>query len=144
MVRVDLVHDKVRRLRATLAALAGCLPADPAALGASRDARDLASFRVYLSMQEAIDLCSHLIADEGWGPAPSLRDHFTILADKGVIDAGLAGHLAAGVKIRNLIGHAYVEIDPVRLHAAALELQQLLEAFCAQVLAFAGSAEGTR
>jgi uncharacterized protein YutE (UPF0331/DUF86 family) len=137
MVRIDLVRDKVRRLRDTLAALRACLPADAVALAASRDARDLASFRVYLAMQEAIDICSHMIADEGWGPAPSLRDHFTILAAKGVLDASLAGQLAAGVKIRNLIGHAYVEVDSVRLHAAAQELQELLEVFVTQVLSFA-------
>jgi uncharacterized protein YutE (UPF0331/DUF86 family) len=140
MVRTDLVRDKIRRLRDTLVALRECLPADAAALGASRDTRDLVSFRVYLAMQEAIDICSHLIADEGWGPAPSLRDHFTILAGKGVLDAHVAGQLAAGVKIRNLIGHAYAEIDPVRLHAAATEIQLLLDEFSAQVLTFADSA----
>ncbi len=71
MVRTDLVQDKVRRLRETLAALRGCLPANPAALAGSRDACDLVSFRVYLAMQEAIDIASHLIADEGWGRHPA-------------------------------------------------------------------------
>ena len=136
MVRIALVRDKLRRLRETLAALVNCLPADPATLAASRDALDLVSFRVYLAMQEAIDVCSHVIADEGWGPAPSLRDHFTILAEKGVLDATFARDLAAGVKIRNLIGHAYVDLDPVRLHAAARELIPLLETFAQRILAF--------
>ncbi len=45
------------------------------------------------------------------------------------------------MKIRNLIGHAYAEIDPIRLHAAAIALQELLEVFCARVLAFADSAD---
>lgn len=51
-------------------------------------------------------------------------------------------HLAAGVKVRNLIGHAYAEVDPTKLHAAATELSVLLEAFCAAVLSFAESANG--
>jgi uncharacterized protein YutE (UPF0331/DUF86 family) len=115
MVRVDLVRDKVRRLRDTISALRACLPASPSSLTGDRDSLDLVSFRVYLGVQEAIDLASHIVADEGWGPAPSLRDHFTILATKGVLAPDVALGLAAGVKIRNLIGYAYAEIDPVRL-----------------------------
>jgi uncharacterized protein YutE (UPF0331/DUF86 family) len=95
------------------------------------------SFRVYLAMQEAIDLASHVLADHGWGPASSLRDHFAILERRGVIAAALATPLADGVKVRNLIGHAYAEVDPAKLHAAAKHLLTILEPYCAAVLAFA-------
>jgi uncharacterized protein YutE (UPF0331/DUF86 family) len=88
-------------------------------------------------MQEAIDLAAHVIADQGWGPLPNLREHFTVLTTKGVLPAELGTRLAAGVKVRNLIGHAYAEVDPVRLHAAAGELVDALEKFSAAVLAFA-------
>ena len=104
MVQIELVRDKIRRLRETVAALRSALPAEAGSL-TGRDARDLVSFRVYLGVQEAIDVASHVIADEGWGPAPSLRDHFTILAARGVLEHELAETLAASVKIRNLIGH---------------------------------------
>ena len=56
MVRLDLVRDKISRLRDTAAWLRACLPDQAAAMAASRDVRDLVSFRVYLVMQEAIDL----------------------------------------------------------------------------------------
>ena len=85
-----LVHEKVRRLVQTAAALRSCLPEDRDRLNADRDALDLVSFRVYLALQEAIDLASHVIAERGWGPAASLRDHFLILQRQGVIDASLA------------------------------------------------------
>ena len=137
MVRLELIREKIRRLRDTGALLAKCLPPDAQRLRAERDARDLLAFRVYLVVQEAIDLCSHVIADQGWGPAPSLRDHFSILADKGILPASLALNLAAAIKVRNLIGHAYVEIDPDKLHAAATALLTLVDPFCAGVLEFA-------
>ena len=60
-----------------------------------------------------------------------------MLAAKGALDATLAQKLAAGVKVRNLIGHAYAQVDPVKIHAAAGELVSLLEAFCAAMVAFA-------
>jgi uncharacterized protein YutE (UPF0331/DUF86 family) len=140
MVRLDVVRNKVRRLRDTGQALSRALPVDFTTLAGDRDALDLVSFRVYLAMQEAIDLAAHLIADQGWGPAPSLREHFSILRDRGVIDPSLGALLEAGVKVRNLIGHAYAEVDPLKLHRAATELGGLVDPYCAAVLAFAESA----
>jgi len=119
------------------------LPADSAALAADKDRLDLVAFRVYLVMQEAVDLATHVIADHGWGPAGSLRDHFSMLASRGVLDAALANELSAGVKVQNLIGHAYAALDPVKLHAAAIALDRLVDPFCAAVLVFAeGSPAG--
>src|SRR2546428_14152300 len=63
VVRVEIVRDKVRRLLGTLDLLRACLPEDAASFTSNRDALDLASFRVYLAMQEAVDLASHVIAD---------------------------------------------------------------------------------
>jgi uncharacterized protein YutE (UPF0331/DUF86 family) len=60
-----------------------------------------------------------------------------VLAARGVLDAGLAAELSAGVKVRNLIGHAYAALDPRKLHAAAVALQRLVDPYCAAVLAFA-------
>ena len=137
MVRPDLVRDKISRLRDTAAWLCACLPDQAAAMAASRDVRDLVSFRVYLVMQEAIDLCSHIIADQGWGPVPSLRDHFALLAEKGVLSSDLASRLSAGVKLRNLVGHGYAEVDPAKMRAAAGELAALVAPFCSAILAFA-------
>ncbi len=82
-------------------------------------------------------MCSHIITDLGWGPVPGLRDHFTILEAKGVLPTSVAEPLAAAVKIRNLIGHAYADIDPFKLHAAARELLELVDPFCAAVLLLA-------
>jgi hypothetical protein len=61
------------------------MPPNPSALE-ERDAIDLVAFRVYLVVQETVDIASHVIADAGWGPAPSLREHFGILAQKAIID----------------------------------------------------------
>ena len=145
MVRLDLVRDKVRRLRETCSALRGATPSDAADLVGDRDRRDLVSFRVYLAMQEAIDLASHLVADQGWGPAPNLRDHFNLLERNKVIPQPLAADLSAGVKIRDLIGHAYADVDPGKLHAAAGRIPALMEAYCAAVISWADtpSASGT-
>ena len=140
MVRPDLVREKARRLAETLSLLRRVLPGEAAALAADVDARDLVAFRVYLAVQQCIDLAAHILADEGWGPAPSLREHFTILAAHGVVDEGSANALSAAVKVRNLVGHAYVAVDPSKLHEAARELLPLAERFREAVLRFADTA----
>lgn len=142
MVRLDLVRDKIRRIREVADALRRRMPARPEEVAADEDLRDLVAFRFYLGIQLAIDLASHVIADEAWGPAPDLRTHFSILLQRGVIDADVAQALAAGVKIRNLVGHAYGALDPVKLHAAARVLPDLLERYCAALLTLAESRGG--
>ncbi|MBI5477941.1 MAG: DUF86 domain-containing protein [Deltaproteobacteria bacterium] len=137
MTQVEIVRAKIKRLRHVTGLLHGCLPARPDALAADEDVLHLVAFRVYLGLQEALDVASHVIADEGWGPAASLREHFELLARHGVLQPALAQSLADGVKVRNLIGHAYGDVDPAKLHAAATILPALLGDFCAQVLGFA-------
>ncbi len=136
MVKLEVVRQKLALMRDTGARLAGCLPGEPADMAGNRDVQDLVAFRVYLLVQEAIDICSHVIADQGWGPVPSLRDHFTYLADKGVLPNTLAGQLAAAVKVRNLVGHGYAAVDPRKMHGAAVEIVALVDPFCAAILSF--------
>ena len=137
MVRLELVRDKIVRLRDTAMALRSCLPGTVTVMAVNRDVRDLVSFRVYLAVQEAIDLCSHVIADQGWGPVASLRDHFTLMANKGVLPAELSEQLATAVKIRNLVGHGYADVDPEKMREAAATLVTLVDPFCDAILAFA-------
>ena len=142
MVRIEVVREKIRRLRATLEALNARLPSDADSMTSDRDVLDLVSFRVYLIVQDAVDIASHIIADEGWGPAPSLRDHFTILEEKKVVGTALAASLSSAVKVRNIIAHGYAVVDPVKLHAAAVELGPLAETYCATVLRWAEKKAG--
>ena len=142
MVQLEIVRQKVSRMRDTGLRLKACLPATSDTVANDPDVRDLVSFRVYLLVQDAIDICSHIIADQGWGPVPSLRDHFTFLSGKGVLPSGLAGQLAAAVKVRNLVGHGYAAVDPRKMHEAAIEIGALVDPFCAAVLEFAEGHSG--
>lgn len=137
MVQIEVVRQKIARLRDTTAWLKSCLPANVVEMTNNRNARDLVSFRVYLVVQDAVDICSHVIADQGWGPVASLRDHFTFLSEKGVLPAELAGRLAAAVKVRNLVGHGYAAVDPQKMHQAATAIVALVDPFCDAILSFA-------
>jgi uncharacterized protein YutE (UPF0331/DUF86 family) len=139
MVRIDLVRAKIARLRKTAASLSRCLPASALILKTDDDALDLVSFRFYLAMQEVIDICAHVVSDLGWGPVPTLRDHFSVLRERGVLPPDMAAQFEKAIKVRNLIGHAYAAVDPDLLHAAATALQPLIDPFCEAVLSFSTS-----
>jgi uncharacterized protein YutE (UPF0331/DUF86 family) len=65
MVQLDLVRNKIARLR---------------------------------DSTSAIDLCAHVIVDQGWGPVASLRDHFMVMSSRRILPAELAAQLATAVK----------------------------------------------
>jgi uncharacterized protein YutE (UPF0331/DUF86 family) len=59
------------------------------------------------------------------------------MASKGVLPAELAGQFATAVKVRNLVGHGYADVDPEKMREAAAALVALVDPFCSAILAFA-------
>lgn len=71
------------------------------------------------TMQTAIEACidaaQHVCASEGWGPPSTNADAMRVLAKHRAIDADLADAMARAVGFRNLLVHAYAEIDDKRV-----------------------------
>ena len=82
MVRRDVVGQKVARASAWLDDADAILSRpEPEFLAEVRD-RDLATFYLFLAIQECIDLAAHWVADEGWTPPDDAASAFDILADR--------------------------------------------------------------
>lgn len=96
--------------------------------------RDVATFYLFLAIQECIDLAAHWVVDEGWGSPDSAGESFDILAERHVIDGELANQLRGAVGLRNRIVHGYAAVDHRRLHREAKEGIQSLRSFLATVL----------
>lgn len=91
------------------------------------------AFNVLLAVQDAVDLCAHVIASQGWDPPESLAAGFTELERRGVLTAGTADAMRRGTRLRNLIAHGYARIDPVRLRESAAAGVAELEQFLAEL-----------
>jgi uncharacterized protein YutE (UPF0331/DUF86 family) len=90
--------------------------------------RDLASFYLFLAIQESIDLAAHWVADEGLAPPEDAASTFDVLASRGLIEPRAADELRAAAGLRNRIAHGYSEIDHERMRAeAARGLRSLRE-----------------
>jgi uncharacterized protein YutE (UPF0331/DUF86 family) len=78
--------------------------------------RDLATFYLFLAIQESIDLAAHWISDAGWDVPDDAGGSFDLLAEHGAMDRELAMVLRGAVGLRNRIAHGYGSVDHERVH----------------------------
>lgn len=83
MVNRDLVARKIARASGWLADADARLRQPRERFLASVESRDLATFYIFLAIQEVIDLGAHWVADEGWGMPDDAGGTFDILAAHG-------------------------------------------------------------
>ncbi len=135
MVRADVVATKVARARARLdeaaSLFAGAAPGD-------LRSQDLASFYLFLAIQECIDLAAHWISDEDWGPPEDAAGSFEILVHRGALDDDLGEQMIQAVGLRNRIAHGYATLDHERLRRELDRGAAALREFLARVSSEAG------
>lgn len=117
MVKVDVVQRKIARASTYLNDAEGVLAQPAEEFLSNIRERDLASFYLFLAIQEVIDLASHWVADEGWGTPDDAASTFLVLADRGAIDRELAERMRGAVGLRNLIAHGYSLVDHERIQS---------------------------
>lgn len=138
MVRRDVAAQKIASARSRLAA-AGEIFARPLQefLDDERQ-RDLATFYLFLAIQECVDLAAHWVADRGWGPPERAGEAFEILREKGVLDDDLTAGLRGAAGLRNRIAHGYTDIAPDRMYDEYQDGTAVLRRFLAIVAEEAG------
>lgn len=86
-------------------------------------------YLVQVSAQTCIDLANHVISSSGWRVPHDYADAFTVLAENAVVDTELAERLRALARLRNLLVHAYGEVDDSLVHDSLPEGLGDLDAF---------------
>jgi uncharacterized protein YutE (UPF0331/DUF86 family) len=124
--RIAAVRDAVERI-------ATMLPASAEEFRADRTAREVVTLNLFLALQECIALATHWLADAGWDVPQSYGEVFTVLEERGVLDAALASNLRSAVGLRNLIAHQYGVLDLDRMFEIARSRRADLLAFCEQL-----------
>lgn len=84
-----------------------------------------------LAVETVLDLGSHVVSSEGFEPPGSYADIFRVLRDEGLLDHELAERLMAMARFRNLLVHAYADVDEERvlriLHTSLSDLDHFVE-----------------
>lgn len=126
--RLAAIADRLARIDATL-------PPTPDAFLVDRTAQEVVAFNLFLALQDALDICAHVIADRGWELPQTGREHFDILAKHGFLVPELARTMGGCAGLRNLIAHAYGSLDLQRLFTELPAGRDALRAFAAAMAA---------
>lgn len=130
-VRPELLAERAATVQRHLARVGRRLPDDPAELEPMTDATDAVVLHLWQAIQVVIDTAVAACVALGLGSPATYGDAFRILGRHGVVDPGLAERLARAAAFRNLLVHAYGDLDLRRVHAIASEGPGDLRAFLA-------------
>ncbi len=109
MVDVDVVAVKLAEVADRLERVRLHCPADAEGLTTSRDALELVSFNLILAIQAALDIASHVIADEGWPAASTLAESFVRLHEHQVISEETLAGIRPAARLRNILAHMLLQ-----------------------------------
>jgi uncharacterized protein YutE (UPF0331/DUF86 family) len=138
MVKPDVVRRKVARALDWLDDAEAILSQPSEVFLANTKDQDLASFYLFLAIQECIDLAAHWVADAGWGSPDDAVSTFLLLADRRAIDRALAEGLRGAAGLQNLIAHGYTLVDHARIQSEYREGVSNIRRFLAAVATEAG------
>ena len=117
----DLLLRKALQIRDRIGKVRAALPARPEAVLDDERLEAFLSFQLFLLIQDAVDLASHLVAARGLGVPGSQREVFDLLAGAGLLPGDTARGMGGMIALRNRIAHAYGDLDPVRMVREAPE-----------------------
>jgi uncharacterized protein YutE (UPF0331/DUF86 family) len=82
---------------------------------ASRDAQDIACYRLLVAIEAALALCYHVSAKKLSRVPEEYAECFGVLQHAGIIAPDLAARLQQMARFRNLLVHLYWKIDQARV-----------------------------
>lgn len=124
--RVATVERHLHRIEARL-------PEDPDELRPMSDATDTVVLHLWQAVQIVIDVATSVCVSRGLGVPATYADAFRRLAEHDLVAADLAERLARAAGFRNVVVHAYADLDLARVHEAATTGPADLRAFLAAV-----------
>ena len=116
LVNIDKLYAKFRDIRDSVERLRlfGEISLDE--FLRDRDKQDIASFRLIVATEAAIDTCLHVAAKVLKEVPEEYAGCFQLLGDHDLIDRDISLRLAKMARFRNLLVHRYWEIDYSRMY----------------------------
>ena len=126
MVDAESVRRKLREVERRLVALHTISDLGREAFLSGGELQSLAERHLQVALQAAIDVANHIVAEDSAQTPEDYGSTFVLLADMRVIDAELAGRLRSAAGLRNILVHAYADVDAATLWDRLTELDDLV------------------
>jgi len=127
----NVVAERAMAVERHLLRVERMLPPTPGALRPASDASDAVVLHLWQATQIILDLASALCAHLDLGAPANYGDSFRRLEKANVIDGDLANSLVRASGFRNVVAHAYDDLDMRRVYIAATEGPRDLRRFIA-------------
>jgi uncharacterized protein YutE (UPF0331/DUF86 family) len=128
-----LLAERSMAVERHLRRVADRLPSSSEELQPATDASDAVVLHLWQATQIVIDLAMAACLSLKLGTPASYADAFRLLEKSGVIDSGLADRLVRAAGFRNIVAHAYENLDMRRVHQAAVHGPADLRVFLARL-----------
>lgn len=129
----SVLAERAMAVERHLRRVADRLPESPADLRPSTDASDAVLLHLWQATQIVIDLAVAACVAHKLGTPQSYADAFRRLQTAGIIDAALADRLVRAAGFRNVVAHAYEQLDMARVFQAATAGPADLRAFVSAI-----------
>jgi uncharacterized protein YutE (UPF0331/DUF86 family) len=134
--KLQLLEGYVRNLRELRVRIAEALGADVALAWAVQHG-------LQLSIQCVIDVCQLLAAGLALGPPSSAMEAMELLGEAGAFDTASVQRLKQMARFRNVLVHAYAQVDLKLVHENMVKHLDDFGAFAAQVATFLSKLSGS-
>lgn len=112
MVNVELLKIKLAQLAEYFADLQEIQGITQEEYNSEKKIRRYVERTLHLAIECALDIGSHIIADNGWREPIDNKDIFAVLEENAVVSRGLSPRLQKMAQFRNVLVHDYAKVDP--------------------------------
>jgi uncharacterized protein YutE (UPF0331/DUF86 family) len=107
----ELIEEKIESIRRCVQRIESKRPDTVEALAEDWDAQDIIALNLTRAVQLCVDVASHILAESD-GPVPdTMGASFDQLRQIGILSDALAERLQGAVGFRNIVVHAYEDVD---------------------------------
>jgi len=114
LVDRDIIFEKIANIQRCLKRIKEKTSLDPNTLE-GLDTQEIFILNLQRAIQSAIDLASHVVADEGLGLPGSIKENFSLLQNAGILSPEISVKMQSMVGFRNIAIHEYQNIKPAIL-----------------------------
>lgn len=112
----DKITKLISEMRKAINRLKSLKALDKAAFLNDPDKIGSAKYYFIVAIESAIDICNHVISQNGYRAPEDYGDTFWILGEQGAFDKDFISDLKEMAKFRNRLIHLYWEVDDEQLH----------------------------
>jgi len=112
----DLILKRFEDIRHSLARLERIKAVSRDAFLADQDTLDLASYRLLVAIEAALQICFHVSAQRLHRVPEEYAECFRMLGEAGMLDTELVENLQRMARFRNMLVHVYWEVDYERVY----------------------------